>query len=196
MLNQAVIFCGGRGTRLKNYTLARPKPMVIVKKKPFLYHLILQLKNQGINNFLILTGYKSKVIKSYFGDGSNLDVNIDYSWSPTHWETSKRLIKVKQKLENNFLICYSDNYIKFKLKKHLSKFYNSDLILTIIKKKQGNIKIKDEKYEYDSTRENKDFNFVELGYMVIKKKLIDLIDDKNNKPLSHHFNKIFKKFLQ
>ena len=97
MLNQAVIFCGGRGARLKSNTITKPKPMVIVKKKPFLYHLILQLKKQGIRNFLLLTGYKSKVIKSYFGDGSKFDINIEYSWSPTSWETSKRLIKVKKK---------------------------------------------------------------------------------------------------
>lgn len=194
MLNQAVIFCGGRGTRLKNNTITKPKPMVIVKKKPFLYHLILQLKKQGIKNFFLLTGYKSKIIKSYFGDGSKFDINIEYSWSPTSWETSKRLIKVKKKLHDNFLICYSDNYINFNLKKHLTKFKKSDLTLTLIKKKHGNIEINNKKYKYNDGRKDQNFKFVELGYILIRKKIINSINAKKNKSISFYFNKIFEKY--
>lgn len=50
MIKQAVIFCGGYGKRLFPVTKKIPKPMVNVHGKPFLYHLILQLKSNGIKN--------------------------------------------------------------------------------------------------------------------------------------------------
>ena len=120
-IDQAVIFCGGKGLRLKNYTKKIPKPMVMVNRKPFLYHLLTQLKNQGIKEFLILTGYKSKLIKSFFGNGSKFGIKVNYSWAPENWETSKRLLRVEKKLKKNFLICYSDNYFNFNLKKKFKK---------------------------------------------------------------------------
>ena len=48
MIKTSVIFCGGYGTRLGSITKKKPKPMVLVNKKPFLEHLIIQLKNLGI----------------------------------------------------------------------------------------------------------------------------------------------------
>ena len=193
MINQAVILCGGRGVRLVNHTKNNPKPMVIVKKKPFLYHLLIQLKNQGINNFLILTGYKSNKIKNYFGKGTNLGINIQYSWAPNNWETSKRLLKIKNKLKDKFLICYSDNFIDFNLKKHFKKFKNKSLTLTLFKKNYGNIKISKNKYQYNNKRKSKLFNFVELGYILARKSLIKSINPKHNKPISFFFEKMFKK---
>ena len=54
MIKQAVILCGGLGTRLLPITKRIPKPMVLVDKKPFLEHLIMQCKSNGIKNFLLL----------------------------------------------------------------------------------------------------------------------------------------------
>ena len=193
MIDQAVILCGGRGARLVHYTKNNPKPMLIIKNKPFLYHLLIQLKNQGINNFLILTGYKSNKIKNYFGRGTNLGINIQYSWAPNNWETSKRLLKIKNKLKDKFLICYSDNFIDFNLKKHFKKFKNKSLTLTLFKKNYGNIKILKNKYQYNNERKNKLFKFVELGYILARKSLIRSINPNYNKPISFFFEKIFKK---
>ena len=55
MIKQAVIFCGGFGTRLQKITNKIPKPMVDVAGKPFLEHLIVQLKKNGIKKIIILT---------------------------------------------------------------------------------------------------------------------------------------------
>ena len=81
MLNQAVIFCGGFGTRLLPLTKKIPKPMVMVGGKPFLHHLISQSKQNGIKNFLILCGYKHEIIKKYFGNGSKFGVKIKYHYN-------------------------------------------------------------------------------------------------------------------
>ena len=192
-INQAVIFCGGKGLRLKSYTKNIPKPMVLVNHKPFLYYLLMQLKKEGINNFLILTGYKSNKIKTYFKNGSKFGVNINYSWAPENWETGKRLLNAEKHLQKKFLICYSDNYINFNLIKHLKKFQSSDLTLTLIKKKIGNIKLSKKKYHYNNDRTNKSYNFVELGYILEKKNIIKFLKKKYKKPLYFFFNKIFKK---
>ena len=68
-IKQAVIFCGGLGTRLGNVTKNLPKPMVNVGGKPFLEHLIIQLKKNGIKEVFLLVGFKNEIIKSYFGNG-------------------------------------------------------------------------------------------------------------------------------
>jgi histidinol-phosphate phosphatase family protein len=192
-IDQAVIFCGGKGLRLKNYTKKIPKPMVMVNRKPFLYHLLTQLKNQGIKEFLILTGYKSKLIKSFFGNGSKFGIKVNYSWAPENWETSKRLLRVEKKLKKNFLICYSDNYFNFNLKKNLKKFEHSDLTLSLIKRLNGNIKIYGQDFFYNNDRNKKGYNYIELGYILAKKNIIKFFKSKLNKPISYFFNQIFKK---
>ena len=60
-IRQAVIFCGGLGTRLGKITKNLPKPMVEVAGKPFLEHLIIQLKKNGIKEVLLLVGYKNEI---------------------------------------------------------------------------------------------------------------------------------------
>ena len=74
MISTAVIFCGGYGKRLGNITKKIPKPMVLVTKKPFLEHLLLQLKQNGIKNFFFLIGYKGEKIINYFKDGKLVNV--------------------------------------------------------------------------------------------------------------------------
>ena len=97
MIKQAVIFCGGFGTRLQKITNKIPKPMVDVAGKPFLEHLIVQLKKNGIKKIIILTGYKSDLIKNYFLDGRGFNLNIEYSYLPANYETGSRLYKVIKK---------------------------------------------------------------------------------------------------
>ena len=55
--HQAVILCGGIGTRLRPYTNDNPKPMILCNGKPFIWFLLQQLHEQGISKFVLLTGY-------------------------------------------------------------------------------------------------------------------------------------------
>src|SRR3989344_5980063 len=65
---KAVIFAGGLGTRLSEETSVRPKPMVEVGGKPMLWHIMKIYEANGINEFIICSGYKSQVIKEYFAN--------------------------------------------------------------------------------------------------------------------------------
>lgn len=63
---KAVLLAGGLGTRMREETEFRPKPMVEVGGRPVLWHIMKILSQQGIKEFVICTGYKSEFIKNYF----------------------------------------------------------------------------------------------------------------------------------
>ena len=75
----AIILAGGLGTRLRPLTLEKPKPLLSIKGKPTLLHIIESLKKNGVTNFIISIGYKGKMIQEYFGDGSKYGISINYS---------------------------------------------------------------------------------------------------------------------
>ena len=63
---QAAIFCGGLGIRIRHITNKIPKPMVPVNGIPFLEHLICQLRENGIKEIILMTGYLGENIYEYF----------------------------------------------------------------------------------------------------------------------------------
>ncbi len=73
-----VIMAGGKGTRLKNYTKDKPKPMLEINGKPILERIINGAKIHGINQFNISINYLGKKIVNYFKDGKNFDSKIVY----------------------------------------------------------------------------------------------------------------------
>jgi len=71
------ILCGGLGTRLKEETEFRPKPMVPIGNHPILWHIMRLYRRSGFRKFILCTGFKSEVIKSYFMNYSSL--NSDFT---------------------------------------------------------------------------------------------------------------------
>lgn len=110
MINQAVILAGGLGTRLKKVVKDVPKPMAPVGGNPFLEYLIKLLKEAGINNILLLVGYKSSIIKEYFGDGSKFGVHISYSEEKELLGTGGAIMNAWDKLEEEFLVLNGDTF--------------------------------------------------------------------------------------
>ena len=78
---KALILAGGFGTRLSEETDIKPKPMVEVGGKPILWHIMKTYSHYGINEFVILLGYKGYYIKEYFANYflHQSDVTIDIS---------------------------------------------------------------------------------------------------------------------
>ncbi len=80
---KVVIFCGGLGTRLREETEYRPKPMVPVGERPILWHIMKTYAHYGHKEFILCLGYKGEAIKDYFRN--------------YHWNTSDVTLKLGAK---------------------------------------------------------------------------------------------------
>jgi D-glycero-D-manno-heptose 1,7-bisphosphate phosphatase len=170
---QAVILCGGLGSRLRPFTDTMPKPMVPCNGKPFLWHLLQQLHEQGIDRFVLLTGYLAKKIESYFGDGKSWGWEILYSEGPVEWDTGKRIWEARKNMDDRFLLLYSDNFVPFPLDRVLMFHEQNQKPLTfmVAPKLPGNIALDESGIveRYDNSRSNDKLNYVEIGYMVVER---------------------------
>lgn len=93
-----IILCGGMGTRLREETEIKPKPMVEIGGKPILWHIMKYYSHYGYNRFILALGYKGEYIKKYFYDygylTSDLTIILDPKIPPKvhslsheyHWE--------------------------------------------------------------------------------------------------------------
>ena len=78
-INQAVILAAGRGTRMRELTAVVPKPMIVVRGKPVLQHIIEGLRDAGVRELLVIVGYHAETVRNFFGDGSRNKVAIQYA---------------------------------------------------------------------------------------------------------------------
>jgi dTDP-glucose pyrophosphorylase len=75
---KAVILAAGRGTRMRELTSELPKPMIAVRGKPSLLHIVEGLREAGVTEFLIVVGYRADVVQEFFRDGSRFGIGISY----------------------------------------------------------------------------------------------------------------------
>ncbi len=76
---QAVILAAGEGTRMRPLTQNKPKVMLPIANKPMLEHIIDAVRDAGIEDILLIVGYRKESITDYFGDGSKFGVRITYT---------------------------------------------------------------------------------------------------------------------
>ncbi|KAF2519768.1 NTP transferase domain-containing protein [Flavobacterium salilacus subsp. salilacus] len=107
MSKRAVILAGGKGTRLKPYTVSLPKPLVPVGDKPILEIIISQLKKHGFDHITITVNHMADIIKAFFGDGSKWNIKIDYTTETKALSTIGPLTLIND-LPDNFLVMNGD----------------------------------------------------------------------------------------
>jgi dTDP-glucose pyrophosphorylase len=78
-INNAVILAAGCGTRMRELTAELPKPMIEVRGKPVLQHIIEGLHDAGVRQFLIVVGYRADAVRNFFSDGSRFNISIQYA---------------------------------------------------------------------------------------------------------------------
>jgi glucose-1-phosphate cytidylyltransferase len=126
---KVVILCGGMGTRLREETEYRPKPMIEIGEKPILWHIIKMYSSFGFNDFVICLGYKGYVIKEYFSNYflHQSDVTIDLGknsmevhdshaerWRITlvdtglNTMTGGRIKRIRKYVDGTFMLTYGD----------------------------------------------------------------------------------------
>jgi NDP-sugar pyrophosphorylase family protein len=68
-IDKAVVLAAGRGTRMRELTVDFPKPMIEVRGKPVLQHILEGLRDAGVRRFVIVVGYHAEAVRNFFGDG-------------------------------------------------------------------------------------------------------------------------------
>jgi len=105
---KAVILAGGKGTRLRPYTTAFPKPLMPVGDKPILEIIVRQLKLHGIDEIIMAVGHLAELIMTFFGDGSKFGLKIKYSREDKPLGTAGPLSLLKDELTETFLVMNGD----------------------------------------------------------------------------------------
>lgn len=105
---KAVIQAGGKGTRLRPYTLILPKPLMPVGELPVIELLLKWLRRNGITEVLVTTGYLGHLIKALCGDGQSWDLRIIYSEEVQPLGTVGALDLVRDHLDETFLVLNGD----------------------------------------------------------------------------------------
>ena len=108
-MNKAVLLAAGRGTRMRDLTQELPKPMLEVRGKPVLQHIVEGLREIGLTNLLIVVGWRADVVRNFFGDGSQLGVRIRYE-TQTVQDGTGRVVALAREFaeEDPFLLSYGD----------------------------------------------------------------------------------------
>jgi N-acetyl-alpha-D-muramate 1-phosphate uridylyltransferase len=109
---KAVIVAGGLATRLGDLTRATPKALIEVAGKPFLWHQLQLLKQNGVESAILLVGYLGEQIQDQFGDGTMAGLPLDYSYDgPVLLGTGGAIRRALPLLPERFFVLYGDSYL-------------------------------------------------------------------------------------
>ena len=107
MSKRAIILAGGKGKRLRPYTLVLPKPLMPIGEYPILEVVVRQLIASGFDHITMALNHQANIIKAFFGDGSKWNIKIDYSLETQPLGTMGPL-RLIEDLPENFLIMNGD----------------------------------------------------------------------------------------
>jgi len=106
---KAVILAAGEGKRLRPFTETMPKVMLPVANKPIIEHVFDAVKNSGIDEIIVIVGYKKEVIMDFFKDYKG--IKITYVTQEKQLGTAHALLQAKNKVKENFIVLAGDNII-------------------------------------------------------------------------------------
>lgn len=138
-----VVLCGGLGTRLRGVVDDRPKALAPVGGKPFLGHLLDHLRQQGITDVVLSTGYLGDMVAAYAGDGSRWDLHVQCIREPEPLGTggALRLVVAEVALREPFLALNGDTFFSGSLP-HLVAFHHerpgARATLALVQVERGN----------------------------------------------------------
>jgi glucose-1-phosphate thymidylyltransferase len=108
---KAVVLAAGEGRRLRPLTALRPKPMVPVGNRPVLEHVVGALAEAGVDEVVFVVGYRRERIQTYFGDGDDWGVDIEYVVQGKQLGTGHALLKAEDAVGDDFLVVNGDSIV-------------------------------------------------------------------------------------
>jgi glucose-1-phosphate cytidylyltransferase len=205
---KVVILCGGRGTRLREETEFRPKPMLPIGHLPILWHIMKIYASQGHREFVLCLGYKGDMIKDFFRNYQWMrsDVTLSLGPSPKYkfhnrhdeedWTvtladtgedtpTGGRIRRIRQYIGNdeNFFITYGDGVGNVDVNRELKfhKKHGKLLTLTSVHPpgRFGEIVLEDgSKVAQFNEKPQAEGGWINGGFFVASKKVFDYLDDE------------------
>ena len=143
---RAIILAGGKGTRLRPYTIVLPKPLMPIGEHPILEVIVRQLVHYGFTHITMAVNHQAKIIQAFFGNGEEWGITIDYSLETKPLNTMGPLRLIND-LPENFLVMNGDiltdlNFREF-FKYHVSNRNNFTIsaFQRVLKSEYGVLKI-------------------------------------------------------
>ena len=201
---KVVILCGGKGTRISEESLKIPKPLFEIGQRPIIWHIMKTYSYYGYNDFILLTGYKSELIKDYFLNLKFLqnDFEIDLSdnsitylsknfekwrvkilFTGIETQTGGRLRYLSNYVDNNFLLTYGDGISDINISKSIKDHLKSKKLITMTCVKEptrfGVVKLNKNKIVGFKEKDQSKTEYINGGFFVINKKILKLIKKDN-----------------
>jgi len=108
-IDKAVVLAAGRGTRMRELTADLPKPMIEVRGKPVLRHIVEGLRDAGIRAILLIVGYRADTVRNFCGDGSRYNIAIQYATQTVQDGTGRVLNLARDFVKDTpFILSYGD----------------------------------------------------------------------------------------
>ncbi len=200
-----MILCGGQGTRLREETEYRPKPLVLVGQRPVLWHIMKLYAHHGFRDFVLCLGYRGWMIKEYFLNYEALnndfviqlgrEAQIEYldrhgeqDFSVTLAETGQdsmtggRVQQIKRYVDDDtFMVTYGDGVSNVDIAALLKFHHKHGKIATITamqpSSRFGILSITDEGQVSNFSEKPKMEGWASAGYFVFNKKIFDYLGD-------------------
>ena len=197
-----VILAGGKGTRLREQTLVKPKPMVEIGGRPILWHIMKIYDHYGFSRFVLPVGYLGEVIKSYFR--SFADRNVDFtintlsgdvmrhSKSGEDWDvtvidtgvetmTGGRVRRLARYLPERFMVTYGDGVSDVPIDELLAFHRAHGKIATVTAVRPparfGSLVLDGDAVEEFSEKRQADAGWINGGFFVFERALFDYLDE-------------------
>jgi dTDP-glucose pyrophosphorylase len=138
-VTKAILLAAGKGTRMKELTNELPKPMLEVRGKPILLHIVEGLRAAGVTDFCIIVGWRAEVVRDFFGDGSKFGVRISYATQVVQDGTGK-VVELARDFAGSdpFVLSYGDILINSVNYARLTALGDAEGIVTV-KHNEGEI---------------------------------------------------------
>jgi glucose-1-phosphate cytidylyltransferase len=197
-----VILAGGKGTRLSEETISKPKPLVEAAGHPLIWHVMKHFSDYGVNEFIVLAGYKGNMLREYF---SNLwlhqdEITFDFNensprvtpnksmnWKITVLDTgletttSGRLKYIESRIESKFFLTYSDGLSDVNLTELLQNHESSNCLATLTAVRPparfGALKFQDDKVSEFTEKPEGEGGWINGGFFVLEKEVFEYVKD-------------------
>ncbi len=203
---QLVILAGGKGSRISEETIFRPKPLIEIGNMPIIWHIMKYYSCFGIKEFIICCGYKGYLMKEFFANyllhSSDIVVNTSSkkisilnkpkeNWTVKLIDTGEetntagRILQIKNYLKDNFLLTYGDGLSNVNINKLIKSHKKNKKMVTLTSVQPigrfGAVKIS-KKNIVDNFEEKPvgDGGWINGGFFVINKKMLNFIKNNNS----------------